>query len=113
MSAATQVTAAEFEAQVVNSTLPVLIDFYAPWCGPCRMMAPVLDQVAQKLQGRAKVVKVNVEDEPELAAAFKVSSIPLLVVMHQGKVMDHVLGAVPASQLLGMLEKVLGRAVQP
>jgi len=107
MSSALQVNAASFEAEVIQSSVPVLIDFYADWCGPCRMMGPVLDQVAQKVQGKAKIVKVNVDQEPELAAAFKVSSIPLLVVMHQGKVVEHVMGAIPAQQVLAMLQKAM------
>ena len=105
MSAAQKVNAANFESEVLQSPVPVLVDLYADWCGPCRMMGPVLDQVANKVQGQAKVVKVNVDEEPELAASFGVSSIPMLVVLHNGKVVSHVVGAVSEAQALEMLQK--------
>jgi len=105
MSTAQNINTANFDAEVMKSNLPVLIDFYADWCGPCRAMGPVLDQVAQKMAGQVKIVKVNVDQEPQLAMSFHVSSIPLLVLMHNGKVVDHLLGAVGVPEVLALLEK--------
>ena len=105
MSAAQKVNAANFESEVLQSPVPVLVDLYADWCGPCRMMGPVLDQVAQKVQGQAKVVKVNVDEEPELAASFGVSSIPMLVVFKNGQVVDRSVGLVPVQKVLEMVQK--------
>jgi len=105
MSTAQNVNTANFDDEVLKSNLPVLIDFYADWCGPCRTMGPVLDQVAQKTAGQVKIVKVNVDQEPQLAMSFHVSSIPLLVLIQNGKVIDHLLGAVGVSEVLTLLEK--------
>lgn len=87
---------------VVNSEKPVLLDFYADWCGPCRMVSPLVDEIAQE-NPQYLVGKINVDNEPELAAAFSVSSIPMLVAMKDGKVVNYAVGARPKEQILEML----------
>lgn len=88
-----------FEAEVLQSELPVLLDFWAPWCGPCKMIAPVLDQLAQELDGRVKIVKMNVDENREIPAQFGVRSIPTLVVFKNGQVVANRAGALPKPQL--------------
>lgn len=88
---------------VKNSSKTVLLDFYADWCGPCRMVSPIVDEIAEE-KTQYLVGKVNVDNEPELAQAFGVASIPTLVVMKDGKIVDHSVGAKPKSQILAMLE---------
>ena len=91
-----------FQNEVLNSEMPVLLDFWAPWCGPCRMVGPVVDEIADE-RGDIKVGKVNVDEQPELAAQFGVMSIPTLVVMKNGKIVNQVTGARPKAQILAML----------
>ena len=91
-----------FQNEVLNSEKPVLLDFWAPWCGPCRMVTPIVDEIAAE-RGDIKVGKVNVDEQPELAAQFGVMSIPTLVVMKGGKVASQMVGARPKSQILAML----------
>jgi thioredoxin 2 len=82
-----------------ESSVPVLVDFWAPWCGPCRMVEPVLSQLASERAGELKVVKVNVDENPQLAARYQAMSIPLLVIMRDGQEVDRVIGAVPKAQI--------------
>ena len=91
-----------FQNEVLNSEMPVLLDFWAPWCGPCRMVSPIVDEIAAE-RGDIKVGKVNVDEERELAGQFGVMSIPTLVVMKGGKVVNQMVGARPKSQILAML----------
>ena len=91
-----------FQNEVLNSEMPVLLDFWAPWCGPCRMVGPIVDEIADE-RGDIKVGKVNVDEQQELAAQFGVMSIPTLVVMKGGKVVNQMVGARPKSQILAML----------
>ena len=91
-----------FQNEVLNSEKPVLLDFWAPWCGPCRMVSPIVDEIAAE-RGDIRVGKVNVDEEPELAGQFGVMSIPTLVVMKGGKVANQMVGARPKSQILAML----------
>ena len=96
------ITKENFEAEVLKSAQPVLLDFWAAWCGPCRMLSPVVDEVAEE-RTDVKVGKVNVDEQPELASQFRVMSIPTLVVMKNGKVVNQATGARPKAQILAML----------
>ena len=91
-----------FHEEVMNSEKAVLLDFWAPWCGPCRMVGPIIDEIAAE-HPEFKVVKVNVDEEAELAGQFRVASIPTLVVMKNGQVVDQSVGARPKHQILAML----------
>ena len=101
------VTDANFEAEVTQSSVPVLLDFWAPWCPPCRMLSPVVDEIATEKAGAAKVAKVNVDDNPELTRRFKVQSIPLLLFFKDGEVKDQMLGAANKKALLNKLEALI------
>ncbi|WP_372791127.1 thioredoxin [Paraconexibacter sp.] len=95
-------TTATFAAETTAS-VPVLVDFWAPWCGPCRIIAPALQQLAAQHAGRVKVVKVNIDEEPALASRFGVASIPTMVVIRGGAEVDRIVGALPAQALAGRL----------
>lgn len=86
------VTKNDFDKEISGSNLPVLVDFWAPWCGPCRMLAPVLDELAGEMNGKVKILKVNVDEEPELASKFGVMSIPTVIAFKQGKATNKVVG---------------------
>lgn len=92
-----------FSDEVLSSNLPVLIDFWAPWCGPCRMLSPIVDEVAKDHPTDLKVVKINIDEEPELAGEFGVMSIPTLVLMKNGKVTASAVGVRPKQQIEAML----------
>jgi thioredoxin 1 len=99
MSAATKVTDASFEADVLGSTEPVVVDFWAEWCGPCRMIAPALDEIATEMAGKVKIVKLNVDENPAVSAKFGIRSIPTLMVFKGGKLVAQKAGAAPKSDL--------------
>lgn len=97
------VTQKNFEDEVLKSEIPVLVDFWATWCGPCRMLAPIIAEVAEKYSGKIKVGKVNVDEEPGLASAFGVSSIPTLVVFKNGRPVNTAVGYMPQEQVEALL----------
>jgi len=101
-----QITPENFDA-IVNDSLPVLVDFWAPWCGPCRSLSPIVDEVADELAGKLVVAKCNVDDNQDLAMKFGVMSIPTLVVFKNGEEIDRSVGALPKARLQALLEKHL------
>jgi thioredoxin 1 len=107
MSAAASVTDSSFKQEVLESNIPVLVDFWAPWCGPCRMVAPVVEEIAQQYEGQLKVVKVNTDENPQIAGQYGIRSIPTLMIFKDGVKVDMVVGAVPKTTLANTLEKYL------
>jgi thioredoxin len=99
-----------FEELVVKSDVPVLVDFWASWCGPCRMISPILDEVAKEYEGKAKVVKINVDEQREIASSMGVRSIPTLAVFSGGEVKELIVGARPKQELTKALDKVVANA---
>lgn len=97
-------TDARFDAEVFGSDIPVLIDFWAPWCGPCRMVAPLLEEVSAEYESRLKVVKVNVDEEPGLAGDFRIQSIPTLVIVKDGAPVEGLIGAPARAELKEFIE---------
>lgn len=98
------VTEANFEEEVLQSELPVLVDFWAPWCGPCRMMGPIVEQIAAEQEGKAKVVKINIDESPAIAERYGIATIPTLMVFKAGEPAATAVGARPKAAILGMLE---------
>ncbi|NEN92037.1 MULTISPECIES: thioredoxin [unclassified Okeania] len=107
MTAATPVTDSSFKQEVLESDVPVLVDFWAPWCGPCRMVAPVVEEIAGQYEGQIKVVKVNTDENPNVASQYGIRSIPTLMIFKGGQRVDMVVGAVPKTTLAQTLEKYL------
>jgi thioredoxin 1 len=101
------ITDKEFEANVLKSTQPVLVDFWATWCGPCRMISPIVDKLAVKYEGKMKFYKMNVDENPNTQRQYRVMSIPALIFFKNGKAVDTVVGAVPERTLAGRIDAVL------
>jgi thioredoxin 1 len=108
MSAALEVTTDTFESEVLKSDQPVVVDFWAPWCGPCRRIAPVIDELATENAGSVKVVKVNVDDAQQISNQYQVSSIPTLMIFKNGDVVDTHVGVPPKSRLQQALDAAKG-----
>src|SRR5262245_66420686 len=110
MAGPLEITAANFEAEVLKSTTPVLIDFWAPWCGPCRMVAPSVEEMATQYAGKLKVGKLNVDEHPAVAQRYNITGIPALLFFEDGAVVKTVGGAVPKRSLQINVDEVLGKA---
>nr|YP_010728636.1 thioredoxin [Phymatolithon calcareum]WEA76909.1 thioredoxin [Phymatolithon calcareum] len=104
-----QIEDSTFEKEVLKSTRPVLVDFWAPWCGPCRMVATAVDQIADEYSKNIKVVKVNTDENPGTATFYAIRSIPTLMIFHNGEKVDTVIGAVPKSTLENKIQKYLNK----
>jgi thioredoxin 1 len=100
-------TDANFQKEALESDLPVLVDFYADWCGPCKMMAPVVEELAGEYEGKFKIGKLNVDEEPNTAEKYRVMSIPTMLVIKKGQPVDTIVGAVPKKKLQDKLEENL------
>jgi len=107
MSATPAVTDNSFEQEVLKSEVPVLVDFWAPWCGPCRMVAPVVDEIAEQYATKVKVVKLNTDENPKTASNYGIRSIPTLMLFKAGQRVDMVVGSVPKTTLINTIEKYL------
>jgi len=103
-----KVTDATFPSEVEHSTLPVLLDLWAPWCGPCRMIAPVLEELSAEMAGRVRIAKLNVDENQTTAARFNVRSIPTLLILKYGREVDRLVGVLPKSEIIRRLERALG-----
>ena len=104
------VTARDFDTRVAQASVPVLVDFWAPWCGPCQQIGPMLEQLAERYAGRLHIAKVNVDEETTLAAGFGVRSIPMLVLFNQGKVVEQLVGLQPEQELVRLIDPHVSRA---
>ncbi|MBI4845495.1 MAG: thioredoxin [Candidatus Omnitrophica bacterium] len=102
-------TADNFELEVMKSDIPVLVDFWAQWCGPCRVVAPIIDELAQEYKGKIKVCKLNVDDAAQIAARFGVMSIPTLIFFNKSKVVKQITGAMPKEQLVEEMARLFGK----
>jgi thioredoxin 1 len=103
--AITEVKTATFDAEVLQSEIPVLVDFWAPWCGPCKALNPIVHKVADEVEGKAKIVKVNIDESPEIAGQYSIMSIPTLLLFVKGKVSEQLIGLVQKDKIMDKLNK--------
>jgi thioredoxin 1 len=102
-----EISDGNFESEILKSDVPVLVDFWAPWCGPCKSIAPILEDLAEEYSGKLKVAKLNVDDNPKTPTSYNVRGIPNLVFFKSGKVVEQIIGAVPKDQLVAAISKIL------
>jgi thioredoxin 1 len=113
MKTTIQITESNFETEVLNSSQPVIADFYADWCGPCKMIAPALEEIARDLQGKVKVAKVNVDEQSALAQRYSIQSLPTLLYFQGGEVVNQLIGATSKKVILSKLESAAASNSQP
>ncbi len=107
MAAVEEISDATFDSEVLSSQTPVLIDFWAPWCGPCRAISPIVEELAQEYDGKVRIVKMNVDDNPQTPAKYGVRGIPNLIVFKGGTVHEQIVGAVPKAKLAAALDSAV------
>lgn len=107
MGKALQITDATFDSEVLKSSTPVLVDFWAEWCGPCRMIGPIVEEMAGEYEGKAKITKVDVDSNPQISMKFGIRSIPTLLIFKNGEIVDQIVGAVPKAVLKRQLDAQL------
>ena len=103
--AVSEITDQSFDADVLKSELPVLVDFWAPWCGPCRLIGPIVEELSNEFDGKVKVVKLNTDDNPQTATQYHISGIPSLLLFKDGQVADQLVGAVPKDRIQNMISQ--------
>lgn len=101
------VNEANFENEIINSSIPVMVDLWAPWCGPCRALGPIVEEVAEELSGKAKIVKINIDDNPAIAAKYNVMSIPTLLFFNNGQVEGQIIGLVGKDKIVDKINGLL------
>ena len=107
MNVHTELNDGNFEGEVLKSDLPVLVDFWAPWCGPCKMVGPIVEQIAQEYEGKLKVGKLNVDENNQTASQFGIMSIPSVLFFKGGELVDQIVGAVPKQQFVEKIDKIV------